>query len=165
MKLAQWFWNRRYSLIGVFEIYRPTREIFTHMETSLLPVKVCCKFWPILGDHGHLLSSEGSLACHPYCDTGLPFIIGHLRGPVTLTPNAKRLAVELSLPVLTTWVCPDMSGMYLNATAAVEWWKWIFCSYLPFADNSPPNSSRSNYHCRMFFFSQICLELQMNQEM
>ena len=26
----------------------------------------------------------------------------HLRGPVTLTPNAERLAVELSLPVLTT---------------------------------------------------------------
>ena len=110
-------------------------------------------------------SSEGSLACHPYCDTGLTFIIGHLRGPVTLTPNAKRLAVELSLPVLTTWVCPDMSGMYMSATAAVEWWKWLFCSYLPFADNSPLNSSRSNYHYRMFFFSQICLELQMNQEL
>ena len=29
---------------------------------------------------------------------------GHLRGPVTLTPIAKRLAVELSLPVFTTKV-------------------------------------------------------------
>ena len=27
---------------------------------------------------------------------------GHLRGPVTLTPFAERLAVELSLPVFTT---------------------------------------------------------------
>ena len=27
---------------------------------------------------------------------------GHLRGPVTLTPNAEHLSVELSLPVLTT---------------------------------------------------------------
>ena len=27
---------------------------------------------------------------------------GHLRGPVTLTPITERLAVELSLPVLTT---------------------------------------------------------------
>lgn len=27
---------------------------------------------------------------------------GHLRGPMTLTPVAKRLAVDLSLPVLTT---------------------------------------------------------------
>ena len=30
---------------------------------------------------------------------------GHLRGPVTLTPVAERLAVKLSQPVLTTWVC------------------------------------------------------------
>ena len=28
----------------------------------------------------------------------------HLRGPVTLTPIAERVAVELSLPVLTTLV-------------------------------------------------------------
>ena len=32
---------------------------------------------------------------------------GHLRGPVTLTPVAERLAVELSLPVFTTNVCRD----------------------------------------------------------
>ena len=32
---------------------------------------------------------------------------GHLRGPVTLTPNAERLAVELSVPVFTTKVCRD----------------------------------------------------------
>ena len=30
---------------------------------------------------------------------------GHLRGPVTLTPIAERLAGELSLPVLTCQVC------------------------------------------------------------
>ena len=30
---------------------------------------------------------------------------GHLRRPVTLTPIAERLAVELSLPVFTTYVC------------------------------------------------------------
>ena len=30
---------------------------------------------------------------------------GHLRGPVTLTSIAERLAVELSLPVFTTYVC------------------------------------------------------------
>ena len=30
---------------------------------------------------------------------------GHLRGPVTLTRIAERLAVDLSLPVFTTWVC------------------------------------------------------------
>ena len=36
---------------------------------------------------------------------GAPVYNGHLRGPVTLTPIAERLAVELSLPVLTTQVC------------------------------------------------------------
>ena len=54
---------------------------------------------------------------------------GYLRGPVTLTPIAERLAVELSLPVFTTQVCrdrgsnPDLSHarrtLYLHATAAV----------------------------------------------
>ena len=34
---------------------------------------------------------------------GASVCYGHLRGPVTLTPNAERLAVELSLPVLKTW--------------------------------------------------------------
>ena len=31
--------------------------------------------------------------------------IGHLRGPVTLTPNAERFAIELSLSVFKTLVC------------------------------------------------------------
>ena len=47
-------------------------ENFTHMETSPLPVKSCkltCArdSWP--------LSSEGSLTCHTYCDTGHSFIM------------------------------------------------------------------------------------------
>ena len=41
------------------------------------------------------LSSEGSLHWPTFYN-------GHLRGSVTLTLNAERLAVELSLPVLTT---------------------------------------------------------------
>ena len=36
---------------------------------------------------------------------------GHLRGPVTLKPVAERLAVELSLPVLTIYVCPDQGSI------------------------------------------------------
>ena len=51
------------------------------------------------------LSSQGSLACQTYCDTGHPFYTGHLRGPVALIPNAERLSVELSLPVLTIQGC------------------------------------------------------------
>ena len=48
----------------------PLENFFTHIKTSPLQVKGC-KFprhlWP--------LSSEGSLACHIYCDTGHPFIM------------------------------------------------------------------------------------------
>ena len=40
-------------------------------------------------------------ACHTYNGTWHPFILA-IHGPVTLTPIAERLAVELSLPVLTT---------------------------------------------------------------
>ena len=40
-----------------------------------------------------------------YCDREhLAVNNGHLRGPVTLTPIAERLAVELSLHVFTTEV-------------------------------------------------------------
>ena len=55
-----------------FGISHPTQEFFTHMETSLLPVK-SFKFWPMLGYHRHCMSSEGSLVCHTYSDTGHPF--------------------------------------------------------------------------------------------
>ena len=51
------------------------------------------------------LSSEGSLACHIYCDTGHPFIMVIVRGPLTLTLIAEGLTVKLSLPVLTSQVC------------------------------------------------------------
>ena len=41
-------------------------EFFPHLQTLSLPVKGF-KFWSF--------SSEGSLACHTYCDTGHPFIM------------------------------------------------------------------------------------------
>ena len=45
--------------------------------------------------HSWLLNSEGSLARHIYCDMGHPFIM----------VISERLAMELSLPVFTTYVC------------------------------------------------------------
>ena len=62
--------------------------------------------------HSWPLSSEGSLARHTFCDTGHPFIIVISdRGPVTLAPIAERLAVELSLPVVTTYrVCRGLDS-------------------------------------------------------
>ena len=71
------------------------------MKTSPLPVNGC-KFWPIsalkvieqwgLFSVPHLLWQGASVyTCN-----------GHLWGPITSTPIAERLAVELSLPVFTT---------------------------------------------------------------
>ena len=40
----------RFSVIRFVAVFRPTREYFTHIETSLLPMKNC-KFSPILGTH------------------------------------------------------------------------------------------------------------------
>ena len=50
----------------------------------------------MLGIYGHCAVHEGSVT------PGIRLYDDHLRGPVTLTPNAERLAVELSLPVFTT---------------------------------------------------------------
>ena len=44
--------------------------------------------WPVSNEGSHLLRH------------GAFVYIGHLRGPVTLTPISERLAVDLSLPVL-----------------------------------------------------------------
>ena len=55
-------------------VSRPGQECFTHLETSPLLVKGC-KLWSLIGNHGWSLSSEGSLACHTYCDTRHPFIM------------------------------------------------------------------------------------------
>ena len=84
----------------LFGVFRPTRVFFTDLESSPLPVKGCT-FWPMLGtcelwgffSVSHLLW-HGTLVYNV-----------HLRGPMTLTPNAERLAVERSLPVLKTKVC------------------------------------------------------------
>ena len=43
---------------------------------------------------------------------------GNLRRPVTLTPIAESLAVDLSLPVVTTWVC---RGWNLNTQSSAYW--------------------------------------------
>ena len=72
--------DKSYVIKILLVVFRATREFFTHMDTSPLPVKA------MLGTRGHWASVYN----------------GHLRGPVILTPIAQCLAVELSLPVFTT---------------------------------------------------------------
>ena len=85
--------------VCLFGVYRPTREFFH----SYGDVTITGEGLQILtyAQHPWPLSSEGSLACHTYCDKGHPFIMV-LPGPVALTPIAERFTVELSLPVFTT---------------------------------------------------------------
>ena len=59
--------------------------------------------------HLRPLRRKGSLACHTYWAS---VYNGRLRGPVTLTPNAERLAVQLSVSLLT-WICTG-KGMLLS---------------------------------------------------
>ena len=62
-----------HKFVCLYGVSRPTREFFTHMETSPLPVNGC-KFWSY-ARYSWPLSSEGSLACYTYCDTEHPFIM------------------------------------------------------------------------------------------
>ena len=52
--------------------FRPTRECFTHMETSPLVAKDCT-IWPMLGTYGRL-SVRVPNACN-FCVKGHPFIM------------------------------------------------------------------------------------------
>ena len=69
-------------------------------------VSIAGEWLQILTYARHLwpLSSVSFLACQTYYDTGYPFIMFISEIPWH-KPNPGRLAVELSLTVLTTWVC------------------------------------------------------------
>ena len=88
------------NFVCLFVIFRPTWEFFTHMETSPLPMKGC-KFClaPVA------IEQWGFFSVPHLLWQGASVKNGHLWGPVTLTPIVERLAVELSLPVFTTWIC------------------------------------------------------------
>ena len=86
--VVTWVYHRVCLFVCLFGVFCSTRYFFTHLETSPLPVRGC-KFWPMLGTHDHWAVSVR--------------YNGHLRGTMTLTPIAERLAVELSIPVLTTY--------------------------------------------------------------
>jgi hypothetical protein len=59
----------------LFIVLRPAQELFTHMETSPLPVKGC----KIYARRSAPLSRGESLSCYTYCDTGLRFFRLHMK--------------------------------------------------------------------------------------
>ena len=90
----------KYALAFVCGLSYHSR-IFTQMETSPLPMKGC-KFWPMLDPPLMAIEQWGFLSVPHLLRHGASFYNGHLRGPVTLTPIAERLAVKLSLPAFAT---------------------------------------------------------------
>ena len=68
-----------FDFFCLYGVYRPTRKVFIHMETSSLSVKGC-KFL-IYARHSWSLSSKDSLACHTYSDTGYTFIMVNSEDP------------------------------------------------------------------------------------
>ena len=85
--------------VCLFGVFRPTRELFTHLDTSPLPVTIVnfdlCPALMAIEQLGFF--SLPHLLWH-----GASVYNGYLRGPVTLRPIAEPLAVELSLSVLMT---------------------------------------------------------------
>ena len=87
--------------VCLFGVLRPTREFFTHFWD----VTITGKGLQILTYARHLwsMSNEDPFrAIHVLLWHGSSVYNGHLREPVTLTPVANCLAVELSVPVLKT---------------------------------------------------------------
>ena len=103
-------------------IYCPTREFFSHLETSPLPV---------LGQqnltyarHSWLLSSEGSLACHTYCDTGTLFIM-----VISEDPWHLHLLPSDSNTKPTAWPAAKIL-MTLTRHFRVIYQKWKYICYI-----------------------------------
>ena len=59
--------NINSTYVCLYGVFRPTREFFTHSEKSPLPLGLQILTY---ARHSWPLSSEGSLACHTYCDMG-----------------------------------------------------------------------------------------------
>ena len=86
--------------------------------------------------HSWSVSTEGSLISVPHLLWHRTSIYnGHLQGPVTPTPVAEHLAVEMSLPVSMTMVCrgrdsniqPSAPTHCATPAAFPQWGKKLIC--------------------------------------
>ena len=107
--LIYWtFWICALALYGVlispdndlfgfflFGVFRPTRELFTHMRRHHDRVRAAF-FLLILGTHGYSSIEQWGFFDVPHLLwRGTTVYNGHLWGSMTLTPVAEHLAVEL----------------------------------------------------------------------
>ena len=88
-------------------------EFFIPLETFSLIYKCHHCQWRVIASEGLQILTYPLMAIEQWgffsgrhlLWQGASVYNGHLRGPVTHTPIAECLAVELTLPVLTTLVC------------------------------------------------------------
>ena len=85
------------SFFFLFRIFAPLENLSLTWNRQKAPILSYTR-------HSWQLSSEGSLACHTYCDTSHPFIMVISEDP----PVAERLTVELSLCIVTTFVASGL---------------------------------------------------------
>ena len=105
------------KFVSLWGIFRPTREIFTHVTgegRQMLTYTRARHSWP--------LSSEGSLACHTYCDTGHPFIMVISEDPwhshLFSSPELKAQVSfsDCLLSVVCLCVCPSVNFSFTFST-------------------------------------------------
>ena len=74
-----------YFELRILFVVRPTQELFTHLETSPLPVNDC-KFWPMLGTYGQWARTDiGLFSVSHLLWHKVSVYKSHLRRPMTLT--------------------------------------------------------------------------------
>ena len=86
--------------VCLFVLGLSSHSIFTHMETSPLPVKGS-EFWPMLGTHGHW-AVRVLWRATPTVTRGIR--LWWSSSGTSDTRTYYLLAVELSLSVLTAWI-------------------------------------------------------------
>ena len=109
-------WSTIVSFFCCLGFIVPLEEFFAHMETSTLPAQGCefYLFSALMAIEHWGFFSVPHLVWH-----GASLYNGHIREHVTLTPIAEPLAVELPLPIFTTYVCHGWdSNTQLSACGA-----------------------------------------------
>ena len=109
------------------------------LDTSALPMKGC-KYWPMFGTHDHWarICNVPHLLWH-----GPTLCNGHLRGPVTLTHVAERMALRLSLSVSSPtvdrtllsrvimtfkhliWAMTTLGQSWQTVVPLADSWRWV----------------------------------------
>ena len=102
-----------FKFVCLLGVYLPTREFFTHMETSPLPVKGC-KFWRILGTNGHWAHS-----------VSLGRFVPHHASAVWRKAPLQRTIFRLNLE--KKWLRPSACLQVERLTGVIF---IIHCSYL-----------------------------------